>query len=189
MLQEDACAHSPCARPHPRKVVAPRGGTPGRGARSVGLKGLPPHGTALLPYENNVGMEVCPLSMKGTERNTHLPGVRDHNGHAQGPGHRQGPDAEFQPVPHALQQLCGPPRSKVTRGSSRSFTEHDREDPDRTRPHFSDPPARRPWEPSCRRGRSCQGDRGRNQGQSGKVVGPRTCRDVACFFITNYLIS
>lgn len=68
-----------------------QGGTPGRGACSVGLKGLPPHGTALLPYENNVGMEVCPLSMKGTERNTHLPGVRDHNGHAQGPGDRRGP--------------------------------------------------------------------------------------------------
>lgn len=91
MLQEDACAHSPCARPHPRKVVAPRGGTPGRGARSVGLKGLPPHGTALLPDENNVGMEVRPLSTKGTERNTHLPRVRDQDGHARGPGHHRGP--------------------------------------------------------------------------------------------------
>lgn len=30
---------------------------------------------------------------------------------------------------------------------------------------------------------------GETRGQSGKVVGPRTCRDVACFFITNYLIS
>lgn len=182
MLQEDACAHSPCARPHPRKVVAPRGGTPGRGARSVGLKGLPPHGTALLPYENNVGMEVCPLSMKGTERNTISHGLETRTAMPKAPGTAGGPDAEFQPVPHALQQLCGPPHSKVTRGSSRSFTEHDREDPDRTRPHFSDPPARRPWEPSCRRGRSRQGDRGRNQGTEQESRGPKNMSRCSLLF-------
>lgn len=189
MLQEDACAHSPCARPHPRKVVAPRGGTPGRGARSVGLKGLPPHGTALLPYENNVGMEVCPLSTKGTERNTISHGLETTTATPKAPGTARALMQNSSRC-HTLCSSCVVlPVLKSHAGllgRSQSMTEKTQIEHGHTsQTHLPADPGNQ----AAEGGGVVRVTEGETRGQSGKVVGPRTCRDVACFFITNYLIS
>lgn len=75
-------------------------------------------------------------------------------------------------MPHALQQLCGP-HSKVTRGSSQSFTEHD----EKTRiKHGHTSQAHLPASPgnqAAEGGGVVRATEGEARAQSGKVVGPK----------------
>lgn len=82
VLQEDACVLAPYPRLHPRRGSGTPGRHPGPRAAVSGAERPPAAVTALphttLHYENNVGLEVCPLSTKGRKETPISPRVRDH---------------------------------------------------------------------------------------------------------------
>lgn len=166
----------------------PRGGAPGREACLVGLKGLPPHVTALphatLDYENNVGMEVSLQHKRDGKKqpsshglDTTPPAWRAPLPTAatpETPGTAEGPDADSSWCHMFCSSFVVLPILKSHAGllsRSQSMTKKTQIKHGHT---SQTPPAHQPWEPSCRRGRGHQGDR------AGKLW-TDPCRDVACF--------